>query len=96
MRRAPDVVVTDVEMPGLSGLELAAELKRRGSTARVVILTTFARPGYLRRALEAGGHRPQLPVGGRGQAGRPQQGGRRQDRQGERVVVASEFPQQAG
>jgi two-component system response regulator DesR len=50
----PDVVVTDIEMPGLTGLELAAELKRRGCTARVVILTTFARPGYLRRALEAG------------------------------------------
>lgn len=50
----PDVVVTDIEMPGLSGLELAAELKRRGSTARIVILTTFARPGYLRRALDAG------------------------------------------
>lgn len=50
----PDVVVTDIEMPGLSGLELAAELKRRGHAARVVILTTFARPGYLRRALEAG------------------------------------------
>jgi two-component system response regulator DesR len=54
MTRAPDVVVTDIEMPGLSGLELAAELKRRGSPARIVILTTFARPGYLRRALEAG------------------------------------------
>ncbi len=38
----------------MSGLELAAELKRRGSTARIVILTTFARPGYLRRALDAG------------------------------------------
>jgi len=50
----PDVVVTDIEMPGLTGLELTAELKRQGSTARVVILTTFARPGYLRRALEAG------------------------------------------
>lgn len=50
----PDVVVTDIEMPGLSGLELAAELKRRGCPARVVILTTFARPGYLRRALDAG------------------------------------------
>jgi len=50
----PDVIVTDIEMPGLSGLELAAELKRRGSSARVIILTTFARPGYLRRALDAG------------------------------------------
>jgi two-component system response regulator DesR len=50
----PDVVVTDIEMPGLSGLELTTELRRRGSTARVIILTTFARPGYLRRALDAG------------------------------------------
>lgn len=50
----PDVVVTDIEMPRLTGLELAAELRRQGSPARVVILTTFARGGYLRRALEAG------------------------------------------
>ncbi len=50
----PDVVVTDIEMPGLTGLELAAELKRHGSSARIIILTTFARPGYLRRALDAG------------------------------------------
>jgi two-component system, NarL family, response regulator DesR len=50
----PDVVLTDIEMPRRTGLELAAELKRRGSPARVVILTTFARGGYLRRALEAG------------------------------------------
>ena len=50
----PDVVVTDIEMPGLSGLELAAELHRRASGIRIIILTTFARPGYLRRALEAG------------------------------------------
>ena len=50
----PDVVVTDIEMPRLTGLELAAELRRQGSPARVVILTTFARSGYLRRALDAG------------------------------------------
>jgi two-component system, NarL family, response regulator DesR len=50
----PDVIVTDIEMPGLSGLELAAEVRRRGVTARIIILTTFARPGYLRRALDAG------------------------------------------
>lgn len=51
---APDVVLTDIEMPALTGLELARELKARGSPARVVVLTTFARAGYLRRALEAG------------------------------------------
>jgi two-component system, NarL family, response regulator DesR len=50
----PDVVLTDIEMPRMTGLELAAELKRRGILARVVILTTFARSGYLRRALDAG------------------------------------------
>jgi two-component system, NarL family, response regulator DesR len=50
----PDVVVTDIEMPEMTGLELAALLKEGGSKAGVVILTTFARPGYLRRALEAG------------------------------------------
>ncbi len=50
----PDVIVTDIEMPGLSGLELAGQLKRLGSPARIIILTTFARPGYLRRALDAG------------------------------------------
>jgi two-component system, NarL family, response regulator DesR len=50
----PDVVVTDIEMPELTGLELAQELHKAHNRARIVILTTFARPGYLRRALEAG------------------------------------------
>jgi two-component system response regulator DesR len=50
----PDVVVTDIEMPEKTGLEFAADLKLTNSKARVVILTTFARPGYLRRALDAG------------------------------------------
>jgi two-component system, NarL family, response regulator DesR len=50
----PDVVVTDIEMPEMTGLELANELKRRSSGTAVIILTTFARSGYLRRALEAG------------------------------------------
>jgi two-component system response regulator DesR len=53
-RLAPDVVVTDIEMPEMTGLELAAEISRRNLPARVIILTTFARAGYLRRALEAG------------------------------------------
>lgn len=50
----PDVVLTDIEMPKMTGLELAAELRRRAARQRVVIVTTFARAGYLRRALEAG------------------------------------------
>jgi two-component system response regulator DesR len=50
----PDVFITDIEMPYLSGLDVAAELKRRKTGTRVVIVTTFARAGYLRRALEAG------------------------------------------
>jgi two-component system response regulator DesR len=50
----PDILVTDIEMPGLTGLELAAAVKRAGLPTRVVILTTFARAGYLRRALDAG------------------------------------------
>jgi len=51
---APDVIVTDIEMPEMTGLEFAAALKESDSKARVIILTTFARPGYLRRALDAG------------------------------------------
>lgn len=50
----PDVVLADIEMPRKTGLELAAELRQRGNGARVLILTTFARTGYLRRALDAG------------------------------------------
>ncbi len=50
----PDVLVMDVEMPEMSGLEVAAELQRRQAGVKVVIVTTFARGGYLRRAMEAG------------------------------------------
>ena len=50
----PDVFITDIEMPRMTGLEVAAELKRRKTRTRVVIVTTFARAGYLRRALDAG------------------------------------------
>lgn len=50
----PDVLVADIEMPRGTGLDVAAELRRRGSRTRVLIVTTFARSGYLRRALNAG------------------------------------------
>ena len=53
-RLKPDVVLTDIEMPGLTGLDVAAQLRTDGVAARVIILTTFARPGYLRRALDVG------------------------------------------
>ena len=52
--RAPDVLVTDIEMPGLTGLELAQRIQRHGLATRVIIVTTFARAGFLRRALDAG------------------------------------------
>ena len=51
---SPDIVVTDIEMPEMTGLEFAMALRDSGSKARVIILTTFARSGYLRRALDAG------------------------------------------
>jgi two-component system response regulator DesR len=54
LESAPDVLVTDIEMPEQTGLEVAASLKLANARTRVIILTTFARPGYLRRALDAG------------------------------------------
>jgi two-component system, NarL family, response regulator DesR len=50
----PDILLTDIEMPELTGLELAQKVRDERLRPRVVILTTFARPGYLRRALDAG------------------------------------------
>jgi two-component system response regulator DesR len=50
----PDVLVSDIEMPGLTGLELAQRIRERELPVKVVIVTTFARSGYLRRALDAG------------------------------------------
>jgi two-component system response regulator DesR len=52
----PDVLVTDIEMPQVTGLTLAAQVCELYPATRVIILTTFARPGYLRRALDAGAH----------------------------------------
>jgi two-component system response regulator DesR len=51
---APDVALIDIEMPGADGLTAAAQLRTAVPACRVAILTTFGRPGYLRRAMEAG------------------------------------------
>ena len=48
----PDIVLTDIEMALMSGLDLAQAIKTQGLSTRVVIVTTFGRAGYLRRALE--------------------------------------------
>ncbi len=53
---AVDVVVTDIEMPEMSGLELCAAVRRRYPQIKVIVLTTFARAGYLQRAMESGAH----------------------------------------
>src|SRR5262249_25506319 len=54
LAQKPEVFLTDIEMPGMTGLEVAQELQRQKIGTRVIIVTTFARAGYLRRALEAG------------------------------------------
>jgi two-component system response regulator DesR len=50
----PDVALLDIEMPGMDGLTAAAALRRANPGTKVIILTTFGRPGYLRRAMESG------------------------------------------
>ncbi|WP_405653659.1 response regulator [Streptomyces sp. RK9] len=50
----PDVALLDIELPGRSGLDAAADLRAECPDCRVLILTTFGRPGYLRRAMDAG------------------------------------------
>jgi two-component system response regulator DesR len=54
LEHRPDVALLDIEMPGLDGLAAAAVLATQVPACRVVILTTFGRTGYLRRAMEAG------------------------------------------
>jgi len=49
-----DIVLTDIEMPHMTGIELAQALQQAKHPAKVMILTTFARSGYLRRAMDAG------------------------------------------
>ncbi|MFB9314803.1 response regulator transcription factor [Nocardioides plantarum] len=54
LRHRPDVAVLDVEMPGIDGITAAAALRVALPATRVLVVTTFGRPGYLRRALQAG------------------------------------------
>jgi two-component system response regulator DesR len=53
-KTSPDVALLDIEMPGIDGLAAAAELHVKHPDTKIVILTTFGRPGYLRRAMESG------------------------------------------
>ena len=54
LRTTPDVALLDIEMPGQAGITAAAELRANLPSCRVLILTVFGRPGYLRRAVDAG------------------------------------------
>ncbi|WP_040803881.1 response regulator transcription factor [Nocardia concava] len=53
-RTGPDVALLDVEMPGLDGISAAAQLHAAHPQVRILMVTTFGRPGYLRRAIDAG------------------------------------------
>jgi two-component system response regulator DesR len=53
-KHQPDVAVLDIEMPGPSGIDVARQLRQDGFGGKVVIVTTFGRPGYLRAAMAAG------------------------------------------
>jgi two-component system, NarL family, response regulator DesR len=53
-RERPDVALLDIEMPGLDGIAATAALRTAVPSCRVLVVTTFGRPGYLRRAMEAG------------------------------------------
>lgn len=53
-RVEPDIALLDIELPGMSGIDACRELRHRLPCCRVIIVTTFGRPGYLRRALDAG------------------------------------------
>jgi two-component system, NarL family, response regulator DesR len=54
LKSSPDVALLDIEMPGQDGIAAAAELRKRMPDCRVLILTVFGRPGYLRKAVDAG------------------------------------------
>ncbi|WP_102273120.1 response regulator transcription factor [Cytobacillus massiliigabonensis] len=52
MKYQPDVCLLDIEMPSMSGLEIAEKLKQENHLSKVIIVTTFARPGYLQKAID--------------------------------------------
>jgi two-component system response regulator DesR len=54
VKTRPDIALLDIEMPGMDGITAAARLRDELPGCKVMILTTFARPGYLRRAMESG------------------------------------------
>ncbi|WP_335977525.1 MULTISPECIES: response regulator transcription factor [Streptomycetaceae] len=54
LEHRPDVALLDIEMPGATGIEAAAQVRAAAPEVKVVIVTTFGRPGYLRRAMESG------------------------------------------
>jgi len=54
LKSSPDVALLDIEMPGQDGIAAAAELREKMPGCRVLILTVFGRPGYLRKAVDAG------------------------------------------
>src|SRR5699024_4018539 len=54
LRDRPDVVLMDIEMPGMDGIAATGAIHRRAPSCKVLILTTFGRPGYLRGAMDAG------------------------------------------
>ncbi len=54
MATRPDVALLDIEMPGMNGITAAAALHAQLSSCRIIILTTFGRPGYLRKAMQSG------------------------------------------
>ncbi|MFF2844165.1 response regulator transcription factor [Paenarthrobacter sp. NPDC057981] len=54
LEHSADVAMLDVEMPGLDGISAAAEVRKAAPNCRVLMVTTFGRPGYLRRAMQAG------------------------------------------
>ncbi|GLV14648.1 putative transcriptional regulatory protein YvfU [Alicyclobacillus hesperidum] len=55
-RAQPDIALLDVEMPHQGGLDAAEEILQSVPDCKVILLTTFARPGYMQRAIQAGAH----------------------------------------